>query len=113
MIRKRPPNNPPEMNRRKPAKAKMPRGRKCVVYKGASKYPFWRSPPGKPPITEHWGGYMPFPPDDCLMRSKAGNALIKSEGVEWIDNVICEFYCKGSCGRRKEFDREMKEHGTS
>lgn len=74
------------------------------------KHPWiWDSPPGYPPLQENWGGFMPFPPEDCIMREKAGNALIKSRGVEWIDNVICAFRCPKICTRRKEFEQEARE----
>ena len=61
-----------------------------------------------PGLQENWGGYMPFPPEDCLMRTTAGNALVKSKGVEWIDNIICAFRCTKKCRRRRDFERESR-----
>lgn len=53
-----------------------------------------------------WGGYMPFPPEDCVYREHAFKD--KESKIVWIDNYWCsQGQC--SCSRRKEYTARNNE----
>lgn len=47
------------------------------------------------------GGHMPFPPAECVSSNLF---KVRGDGIQWIDNLICEDYCgKHCCPRRKQY----------
>ena len=56
-------------------------------------------------IKEKYQGFMPYPPDDCKHLEFA----FEGEGeIIWIDNTLCDKFCKSLCLRAKEHRAEVK-----
>jgi len=62
--------------------------------------------PVKSKISHPLGGYLPFPPKDCLKRE----FFTWCQGTVWIDLSICHSCTnKPECSTRKEYLQELNE----
>lgn len=54
-----------------------------------------------PQYYQHWGGHLPFPPQDCPCKEH----IFTRDGIHWLDIAFCSINkCgKAPCPRRKEY----------